>query len=284
MNPTTFESITSYIKDVCGISLGVEKKYLLDQRLSPLLPTLGLVNLDELGEKMRNKFDSHLREQVIVAITTNETSFFRDTHPYQLFKEVIIPELINRVIDRKSRNFQRRGPKVSIWSSACSTGQEPYSMAMKIIDSLALRSPDEISCEDFRILATDISSKVLSKAILGSYSKLDISRGMSPLDVKRFFENEDNVFTAKDDLKQLIEFQSMNLTKPFSHIGSFDVIFCRNVLIYFEDDTKEKIINQMIDMLTVGGFLVLGSTERMYTTVHNMEQKMYNGSSYYIKK
>jgi len=284
MNSSTFETITGYIRDVCGISLSSEKEYLLNQRLTPLLKTFELDTLDELAQKMGNKFDSHLRDKIIVAITTNETSLFRDEHPYRLFKELIAPVLIERVQERKSRSFQRRGPKVSIWSSACSTGQEPYSMSMKIKDSLALRSPENVSMEDFRILATDISSRVLSKAILGAYSSLDIKRGLSEYEVNRYFYKENDLHYVQDDLKEIIEFQSMNLTNPFAHIGSFDVIFCRNVLIYFDDHMKERIINQMVDMLTEGGFLVLGAAERMYGSLDLVDAKSYNGSTYFVKK
>jgi len=283
MDQTTYNKITSYIKDVCGITLSADKEYLIVQRLTPVMNNLNIPTFEELAVRLSTKFDSYIREQIIIAITTNETSFFRDSHPYQLLENKIIPGLIELARERKVRSFQRRGAKISIWSAACSTGQEPYSIAIKIKEYLANHFITDITSEDFAILATDISSKVLAKAVRGAYSDSDLRRGLSPTDISRHFVKEGAEWVAREELRKLIDFKSINLTEPFTQLGSFDLIFCRNVLIYFDEQLKQKILNQMCDMLNSGGHLVLGAAESMYGLNNRFEQLNHNGSHYFRK-
>lgn len=283
MDKTTFEKITGYIRDVCGITLGADKDYLVNQRLSPVIEKFGFQGFEELALRMNTTFDTHLREQVIIAITTNETSFFRDTHPYQLLEERLIPELIELIRERNQRPFSRRGSKVSIWSAACSTGQEPYSIAIKIHEYLANNYVADVDCGEFGILATDISSKVVAKAVKGCYSENDLKRGLAQSDIIRHFVHDGSEWEVRESLRKIIDFKTLNLMEPFSHLGSFDLIFCRNVLIYFDDATKLKIVNQIWEMLNVGGYLVLGAAETLFGLQNRFEHLVHNDSHFFRK-
>jgi len=265
MNPNEYKSITNYVFNVCGIVLGEDKQYLVKQRLTPVLPELGCKDLSDLAKRLSVGTANFItREKIVNAMTTNETSFFRDGHPFIAFRDLILPELFKRVRERKARSYQRRGPKVSIWSAAVSTGQEAYSIGMLIADAVRLKGMGTVLLEDFGILGTDISSKVLTKALEARYTSLDVARGLPPEMRDRYFVRDGDYFHVQKDICKMMEFKALNIQEPFLQLGGFDVIFCRNILIYFNDEAKKKIISQFAQILAPGGYLMLGSAENLY--------------------
>jgi len=258
-----FFLLNRYIRDSCGITISAEKTYLVQQRLEPLVAALGCKGFSEFYQKLKQCQLPVLREQIVNAITTNETSFFRDQHPFIAFEKYILPRLGKIVLERKLRNNFRKGPKVSLWSAGASTGQEPYSLAMLIHEYAEANRNLGISKEDFGILATDISSETLSKAMTGVYSEREIHRGLTPERIKAYFMKDDNHWIVNSSIRSMVEFRQINLAQPFSILGGFDVILCRNVLIYFDNDIKNRMIGQIYDMIPAGGYLLLGASEQL---------------------
>jgi chemotaxis protein methyltransferase CheR len=284
MNNEDYKAITQYVFDICGIVLGEDKQYLIEQRLSPILSELGCITFSDLAHKLNGKTTNFfIREKMLNAMTTNETSFFRDEHPYVAFKEKIMPDMLERVKQRKERSWQRRGPKVSMWSTAASYGQEPYSMAMLIDDVVSFKGMGLVLMEDFGILGTDISSKVLSKAMEGRYSPLEVARGLTPEMRHRNFLQDGDSYLVNEKLRKIVEFKAFNIQDSFTQIGSFDVIFCRNILIYFTDDAKRKILSQLYQVLAPDGYLLLGSAENMYNLNNDFATERYGATTIYRK-
>ena len=283
MNSEDYNSIVEYVQKICGIVLGPDKRYLVEQRLSPLLADFGCADLGDFAALLRRGGAYTLREKVLNAITTNETSFFRDEHPFSAFKEKLFPELMAKVAERKARPWQRRGPKAMIWSAACSTGQEAYSLAMAIHDGVAYGGRGDIGADDFGILASDISSRVLAKAMLGRYNALEVARGLSPELRNRYMAAEQGEYVIQEKIRQMVEFRTVNLQEPFTHVGAFDIIFCRNILIYFSEMAKQQILRQMLQMLSPGGVLMLGSAENMYGLDLGYVSESYGSTVYYRK-
>lgn len=231
-----------------GILLGEGKEYLVTSRLRRLMEREALHSVTELMSAMdRNR---SLMENVVDAMTTNETLWFRDDHPYRIFRERLLPEIA----------AQRRPLK--IWSSACSTGQEPYSLSIEIED-FKKKNPGQLMSGE-RILATDISPSSLQAAKEGVYQQLAIRRGMNDQHLKSYFETVDeDRWRISSQIKSRVEFRQQNLQQSFSLLGKFDIIFCRNVLIYFSSDLKYDILKRMHASLNPGGYLMLGASEAM---------------------
>ena len=262
-NDDEFLKLRDLIRQACGISLGEDKRYLITQRLSPLLKPAGCKNYLELMQKLgADSAGCALRDKVIEAMTTNETSFFRDIHPFEAFRDNLIPILVSRV--RASRLKPGGEHKARIWCAASSTGQEPYSIAMLISETLGTGGHPDIRAQDIQIVATDISTEVLTRAGKGHYNQTEISRGLSDDMRKRYFTQSGQNWTVSPMIRKMIEFKQLNLIKPFSSLGTFDIIFCRNVLIYFDEATKSKILEQFYEMLIPGGALLLGAMENTY--------------------
>ncbi len=259
-----FGKLRDIIRQACGISLGSDKRYLITQRLSPLLKPAGCKNYLELIQKMSSpdSAGNALRDRIIEAMTTNETSFFRDIHPFEAFRDNLLPIVAARI--RASRLKQGPEHKAKIWCAASSTGQEPYSIAMLICELLCAPQYPDIRPQDIQIVATDISTEVLARAQKGQYNQTEISRGLSDDMRRKYFTQAGQSWTVSPQLRKMIEFKPLNLIKPFMGLGSFDIIFCRNVLIYFDEPTKAKILEQFHDMLVPGGALLLGAMENTY--------------------
>jgi chemotaxis protein methyltransferase CheR len=271
LSQAEFKELTKHIYKLCGLDIKDEKHYLVRQRLEPLAETVGMGTFKGLIDKLGANSDFQLRDKVIEAITTNETSFFRDVHPFETFADVVLPKLVDVIKERGHQSRHRKGSKVTIWSAASSTGQEPYTIAM-LIDEYVKRNPGGASMDDFEIIATDISPKVLSKAIAGSYNDMEISRGLSGERREKYFVKSENSWVIKDELRAIVEFRRMNLTEPFTRLGGVDVIFCRNVLIYFDEETKSRIFSQFSEMLSDTGFLILGAVENTGNSAHLFKQ------------
>jgi chemotaxis protein methyltransferase CheR len=241
MTPTTFAAIASLVQARAGIVLTPDKDYMLKARLAPLAEKLGLVGLEELARRLSTAEAEDLRRQVVEALTTNETSFFRDGAPFDHLKAELA----------RLAKLRPRG-EVKLWSAACSTGQEAYSVAMLAegIPGLSLS-----------ILGTDLASAVVERAREGLYSQFEVQRGLPAALLVKHFRKEGQMWRISEQLRARCRFEVGNLLAPFTHLPRFDVILCRNVLYYFAPPTRRDILARMIERLAPDGLLYLGSTE-----------------------
>lgn len=236
------------LEECSGIMLGEGKEYLVISRLRRMMERESIATLSDLLMAIRR--NRSLQELVIDAMTTNETLWFRDDHPYRIFRERLLPEMANR-----------RKP-LKIWSAACSTGQEPYSLSIEI-EEYKRKNPGALAVGD-QIIASDISPSALASAKDGCYQQLAIRRGMNEQYLKSYFNQQENdTWEINSQIKSRVEFRSQNLQQNFSLLGKFDVIFCRNVLIYFSADLKADVLKRMHNSLNPGGYLMLGASEAM---------------------
>ncbi len=259
-----------YIKEICGISLDDSKGYLVETRLGSLLVESGASNFSELFYKVKGDPSNKLRGKIIEAITTNETSFFRDTSPFELLRHKLLPDLI----DRRSKNGGRI--PIRIWSAACSTGQEAYSTAITLKELLG-----DLTRYDIRILGTDISNKVVAHASYGEYSRMELERGLPPEALARYFTVSGDRFKVRDEIRAMASFRTMNLLEPFSFPNPFDIIFCRNVAIYFTEADKIGLFRNLTRYLAKDGCLMIGSTESISGLCPELEPKRHMRSVFY---
>jgi chemotaxis protein methyltransferase CheR len=250
MNSTDFAFIAAFLKERSGLIITSDKMYLLETRLGAILREHALSDLTALVDALRLPGPSNLKDKVVDAMTTNETSFFRDSHPFDTLKKNLIPGLIERRAAAKT---------LRIWSAACSTGQEPYSIAMTLKDSFPVLGAWKVE-----IVATDISPSVLDKAREGLYSQFEVQRGMPIQMLIRHFDQVEQNWRIKPELRQSISFRAANLLDDFSLLGTFDIILCRNVLIYFDQPTKTRILNGMAKRMAPDGALLLGGAESVF--------------------
>ncbi|GAA3585765.1 CheR family methyltransferase [Marinobacter xestospongiae] len=250
ITPQEYEAFKKFLQDACGILLGDNKQYLVKSRLRRILEEHEVSGITDLLNRMQRPGRSSLRETVIDAMTTNETLWFRDNHPFRILNEKLLPEFAER----------KAAGSLRIWSAACSTGQEPYSIAM-VVDEYRRMRPGKL--RDVRITATDISKSVLDVARRGEYEMLAIGRGLSPERQKAFFAASPNGgWQIKPQIKSMVEFKELNLLERYM-FGKFDVVFCRNVLIYFSAELKRDILTRIHATLNPGGYLILGSSESL---------------------
>lgn len=244
-----YRDFCMYLESKCGIVLGQSKQYLVRSRLSPLLSRFKLASIGELFQLVLSNKNKELAVAVIDAMTTNETLWFRDTYPFVVLANQLLPEVA------KSKRT------IKIWSAASSSGQEPYSIAMTIKE-LQVKKPGLIS--NITITATDISTTMLDSCKEGIYDNLALNRGLSPERKRLFFENAgDDRMMVNQSLKKMVTFKPQNLMDSYVSLGKFDLIFCRNVLIYFSAEMKAKVIEQMANALNPGGYLLLGASESL---------------------
>ena len=259
-----YDSFREYLERTSGILLGDNKQYLVTSRLSRLMADQGITDLADLVQRMQSASGRALREQVVDAMTTNETLWFRDQYPYTILRERLLPELTRTAT----------GP-VRIWSSACSSGQEPFSISMtveefRLANMGMLRQPVEI-------VATDVSKAMLDKCKLAEYDSLSLSRGISPDRLKRYFEPvEGGRYRLRGEISQRVRFQQLNLLESFLGLGRFDIVFCRNVLIYFSSERKADILKRIRAILKPGGYLVLGGSEGLSGSAGQFEMVQCN--------
>jgi chemotaxis protein methyltransferase CheR len=246
VTPPDYEYLRKLLKDHSGLDLSADKQYLIESRLLPLARKAGLAGLPELVQKMKGG-SSNLITQVVEAMTTNETFFFRDRVPFDHFREKIMPDLLQARANRKS---------IRIWCAAGSTGQEPYSLAMCLKEMGVLLNGWRVE-----ILATDLSQEVLEKSRSGIYSQFEVQRGLPIQLLVKYFKQSAEVWQVNADLRAMVQHRQLNLLHDFSPLGTFDVIFCRNVLIYFDQETKTNIFGRLGRMIEPDGFLVLGAAE-----------------------
>ncbi len=257
-----FDCIRSLVNAYSGLSLTQDKLYLAQSRLLPLLTKHRLGSFAELIERVQANNQSQLRDEFVEAMVTNETSFNRDTHPFDALRTNVLPMLIANKLER----MQRQGipfSKVRVWSVAASTGQEPYSIAMAIADSVAKFGGTKITCDQFWILASDISERALNVARLATYMELEMSRGISPEQRAKYFVPNGKKWEVVPQLKGMVEFRKLNVLQNVSDLVGFDLVFCRNLLYYFDEQARITVSNKMIDCLNPGGILVIGSAEHL---------------------
>lgn len=252
LTPTEIDAVCSLINEMCGVYLDESKSYLIESRLAEIVKRNGCANYSDLVRKVRSTFDASLKHQIIDAITTNETLFFRDQSPYEALQHKVLPEMI----DGKAKSiFPRR---LRFWSAACSTGQEPYSLAMTLSELI----PD-IHKWDIKILATDVSNAAITRASRGWYASHEIERGMTRELLHRYFRPEAEGWRIRDELRALVAFERKNLLEPLGMSGQFDVVFCRNVAIYFTKEVQRDLFQRIVQTLTPSGCLFVGSQESL---------------------
>ncbi|MBD1821087.1 protein-glutamate O-methyltransferase CheR [Cyanobacteria bacterium FACHB-DQ100] len=246
-----FEYLRQLVRQQSGVVLEPHKDYLAALHLDQIAANAGFASIAELVEHLKHTPLSELHLQALEALVIKETSFFRDRSPFEALKASVLPALI------QSRSSQRT---INIWCAACSTGQEPYSIAMLIREAFP-----ELSTWTIRLIATDFSKQVLDRAQQGQYTDLEISRGLTPELRDRYFRKAGDAWQIVDEIRQRVEFRQLNLIHPWSALPKMDIIFLRNVLIYFDIDTKRSILNKVQHYLQADGCLFLGSGE---TTFH----------------
>lgn len=246
MTPFEYEYFQKLLKERSGLILSADKQYLVESRLIPLARRLGISGIGELVTKMKAG-NEPLVVSVVEAMTTNETFFFRDKVPFEHFRETIVPAMLAA---RKNRRSLR------IWCAASSTGQEPYSLAMILKDMSAALNGWRVE-----IVATDLSQEVLEKSKAGIFSQFEVQRGLPIQLLVKHFTQAGEMWQLSPEIRAMVQFRQLNLLHDFSHLGAFDVIFCRNVLIYFDQETKTGVFNRLARVIEPDGFLVLGAAE-----------------------
>lgn len=249
MNPVEFDYLKQMLYERSGLVVTLEKGYLIESRLMPIARRHGVESVGNLIEQIRRTRDDVALTQIVDAMTTNETLFFRDGWPFERLRSSLLPEVM--AMNKSSR-------RIRIWSAACSSGQEPYSLAMTV-DSMG----PVLAGWQVEIVATDISDAMLARARAGRYSVFEVSRGLPEAMVQKHFEPEKDGWRVKDTLRNMIEFRRYNLLDDpvASGLGSFDIVFCRNVLIYFDETTRRQVFAGLAKTLRPWGYLCLGGAE-----------------------
>jgi chemotaxis protein methyltransferase CheR len=265
--PTDFDYVRDLVRRRSAIVLDAGKEYLVESRLLPVARSNGEGTVGSLLAKVRMSPDGPLARDVVDAMTTNETSWFRDSAPFAALEKYILPEL------QKARSMER---SLSFWSAACSSGQEPYSLAMVLRDFLEKEGTWRV-----RILATDLSAEMVRRTQGGRYSQIEINRGLPVARMVKDFTRAGRDWQVNEQLRRMVEVQQLNLAEPFAHIGQFDVVFIRNVLIYFDPPTKKAVLERVRRVLRPGGFLFLGGAETTFGIDDRFERLTFDRATVY---
>lgn len=250
LDDKSYNDFRTFLEQQCGIVLGENKQYLVKSRLAPLMAKFNVESLADVVKRTLSPMERQLRSAVIDAMTTNETLWFRDDYPFQLLKNKLLPEFASQ-----------RSP-LKIWSAASSSGQEPYSIAMSVLE-YQQNKPGSFP-GGVQIVGTDISTTMLEHCKYGHYDSLALARGLSAERKRQFFEPGDKgMMKVKDNVKKMVSFRPLNLLNSYSLMGRFDIVFCRNVLIYFSPEIKAQILSQIHGVLNKEGYLFLGASESL---------------------
>jgi len=247
LNPNDINYIRELVRRHSAIVLEPDKAYLIETRLAPLAQQTGFRSLQELIAALRGNTVHGLLPRVVEAITTHETSFFRDLHPFETLKTQVLPDLIAR---------RQPGQTLTLWCAACSSGQEPFSIAMLLHEHFPALARGRL-----RIIATDLSNTILARARDGLYSQIEINRGLPAALLTRYFDKQGLHWRLKAEIRRMVEFQQGNLAEPWSPLPPMDIVFMRNVLIYFGLETKKSILTRIRGILKPDGYLFLGTAE-----------------------
>jgi chemotaxis protein methyltransferase CheR len=247
ISTSEFNFVRELVRQRSAIVLEPGKEYLVESRLTAVARVEGFASLEQLLGELRSQPANGLHARVVEAMTTNETSFFRDIHPFDSLRQSVLPDLIQR------RAAERQ---LVVWSAACSTGQEPYSIAMLIRENFPALAGWSV-----RILATDLSTEVLARARLGRFTQLEMNRGLPARYLVKYFTKSGSDWQIQDDIRAMVQFREMNLAERWPPIPTPDIVFIRNVLIYFDVATKREILAKMRKVMRPDGFLFLGGAE-----------------------
>lgn len=275
LTPAEFPLLRDMIEEISGIQVGDGKTYLIESRLGRLLKEYNCGTFSELHLRSKNGRDPEIRAKIINAMSTQETLWFRDMHPYRILETKLLPEYASQI-----QRGERRG--VRIWSAASSTGQEPYSVAMVILE--ALKNRGSLRAEMFEIFATDIATTALDVARAGMYDRIAMGRGLPAHYRMAYFEEEGRYQRVVEKVRRMVKFREYNLQESFAMFGQFDVIMCRNVAIYFSDDFKRDLYARIRKALAPGGHLFLGSSESISAYSNEFELREDGGAIYYRVK
>jgi len=262
-----FGYVSTLVRQRSAIVLEPGKEYLVEARLLPVAREAGLASVGDLVARVRRAPTAALAERVVEAMTTNETSWFRDVHPFSLLTEHLLPALAT------SRARERH---VRVWSAASSTGQEAYSIAMLLADWLRGRPGWSAS-----ILGTDLSQEVVDKARAGRYSQLEVNRGLPAPMLVRHFARSGTEWQVGEELRRMVEFRTLNLAAPFPVLPPFDIVFCRNVLIYFDTATRRQVLDRIVRTMRPDGALLLGAAETTMSLGTTLERVQVARASYH---
>ncbi len=254
ITPEEIKLVTKYIYEVSGIYLDESKKYLLETRLNGVAEEQGCASFHDLLKKAKSDVSKSIERKVIDAISTNETLFFRDTGPFQLLQHKIFPELI----DARTPKAPQLKTNLKVWSAASSTGQELYSVAIVLQELLG-----DMSKYSIKLLGTDISDAAVTQASSGKFNKFEIERGLPRDKLAKYFTMSGQTWKINDQIRAMVNFRKFNLMSPFTGLGKFDVVLCRNVAIYFTLEDRKKLFNKIADVLEPDGYLIIGSTESL---------------------
>ncbi len=270
INPADFDYISKIVREQSGIVLEKGKEYLVESRIMPLVHQEKMGTMENLVRQLKGQPKGELRAAVIEAMTTNETSFFRDIHPFETLKTAVFPDLLEKRKDKKELN---------IWCGASSSGQEPYSLAMILKNQFPALNSWKVSFS-----ASDISNQMLNRCRSGIYSQLEINRGLpAPLMVK-YFERLGTEWQVKEELRKMIQFRITNLSEQWPFMPPMDLIMMRNVLIYFDVEMKKNILGKIRKLLRPDGYLFLGAAETTLNLDENFERMPYKQSGCYRLK
>lgn len=268
VSPLDFEYVRTLVRKESSISLDAGKTYLVASRLAPLAREHGFGSVKALITNLRSSSHGELHASVVEAIATTETSFFRDHHPFSALREIILPELI--------RTRQDTTHSLSIWSAACSSGQEPHSVSMMLRDRFA-----GLQGWNLQLLASDLSSRMVARAREGRYTQLEVNRGLPAPYLIRFFDQKEDQWCLKNDLRSMFRFFRQNLAQDWSIIAPVDILMMRNVLIYFDVDTRRDILRRVRRILKPGGYLLLGSAETTLNLDENFSRVRVDRAVFY---
>ncbi|PWV63252.1 CheR family methyltransferase [Plasticicumulans acidivorans] len=262
LSPGDFDYICRLVLERSAIVLEPGKEYLVELRLKPLVRACGLADIGGLVQKLRTDRSGDLQREVVDAMTTNETSFFRDVHPFDTLRKIILPEMI------RLRSTERA---LNLWCAAASSGQEIYSICMLIREHFP-----ELASWRMNIVATDISREMIQRCREGRYSQLEVNRGLPAALLVKHFERVEMDWRIKDELRRMVDFREMNLASLWMGVPASDVIFMRNVLIYFDDAMKRQILGKVYNLLRPGGYLFLGGSETTLNLDSRFEQVKFD--------
>jgi chemotaxis protein methyltransferase CheR len=267
MTPADFAVVAKLLLERSAIALEPGKEYLVESRLTPVARRHGLASVAEFIQRLRLSGANGLADEVVEAMVTTETSFFRDVHPFETLRKVVLPELI------AARQPEKR---LSIWCAAASSGQEPYTIALVLKEYFP-----ELAGWQVLFRATDISQDMLRRCREGRYSQLEVNRGLPAALLVKYFRQDGAHWQVRDDLRAMIDFQPLNLAAPWPVMPAFDLVFLRNVMIYFDVETKKAILGRVARLLRSDGYLVLGGAETTFNLDSSYERVESLKSGYY---
>ncbi|MBW1695864.1 MAG: protein-glutamate O-methyltransferase CheR [Deltaproteobacteria bacterium] len=273
ITPDELKVFLEYVHKISGISIDDKKAYLLESRLARLLQQEGCNSFKQLYLKAVSPGGKGVERKIIDAITTRETLFFRDRSPFEMLQYKILPDLIDR---RVAGLDDSSIASIRIWSAACSTGQEIYSIAIVLKELLG-----DLEKYSIRLLGTDISDAAIAYASYGQYSKIEVERGLQKAQLLKYFDPNGSGWRIKDEIRAITMFKRMNIMEPFRGLGRFDIIFCRNLLIYFNLEDRKEILDKIADVLENDGYLILGSSETLMGVSSRFRPHRYLRSVFY---